>query len=206
MIGQMAVTLYNHTRSRGRRGRVWSALTGRSRRLLLLAEIDAAGTVHTCRCSRIRMVPISHIRGSQGRSKDFDRDFNPLQDHTKERWLRVAVARQRGKSLPPVELIQVGDVYFVRDGHHRISVARVLGQREIEAEVTVWQVAGPLPWEQPAAVPRATRQKVGTGLRYQRLKDGARLQGRFLPGLSNLLAAVWIRLKARAVSPAGAGA
>jgi hypothetical protein len=53
----------------------------------------------------------------------------------------VAQARQQGLSLPPVELTQVGEVYFVRDGHHRISVARALGQTDIEAEVRVWQVA-----------------------------------------------------------------
>jgi hypothetical protein len=55
--------------------------------------------------------------------------------------------------LPPVRLIQVGDVYFVRDGHHRISVAKALGQTEIDAVVSVWHAAGPLPWETaPAAV------------------------------------------------------
>jgi hypothetical protein len=52
-----------------------------------------------------------------------------------------------GDPLPPVELIQVGSVYFVRDGHHRISVARAMGQQEIEAVVTVWQTADILPWE-----------------------------------------------------------
>jgi hypothetical protein len=81
------------------------------------------------------------------RSNDFDRDFHPLQDHCKDRWLRVARARDEDKVLPPVVLVQVGDVYFVRDGHHRISVARARGQLDIEAEVTVWQVGGPLPWE-----------------------------------------------------------
>ena len=44
-------------------------------------------------------------------------------------------------------LVKVGDKYFVLDGHHRISVAKALGQESIEAEVTVWDVAGPLPWE-----------------------------------------------------------
>ena len=90
------------------------------------------------------MVPISQICGSEGRCHDFDRDFHPLQDHNKERWLGIARARQRGKALPPVELVRVGDVYFVLDGHHRISVARALGQRHIEAKVMVWQVTGPL--------------------------------------------------------------
>jgi hypothetical protein len=49
--------------------------------------------------------------------------------------------------MPPVVLVQVGDIYFVEDGHHRISVALAWGEQEIEAEVTVWQVAGALPWE-----------------------------------------------------------
>jgi hypothetical protein len=94
-------------------------------------------------------VPIEQIRGSEGRSNDFDRDFHPLQEHCMSRWLRVAKARDQDKVLPPVVLVQVGDVYFVRDGHHRISVASALGQLDIEAEVTVWQVAGPLPWDAP---------------------------------------------------------
>lgn len=64
-----------------------------------------------------------------------DCSFYPVRDHNQGRWLGVATARQEEKSLPPVELIQVGDVYFVRDGHHRISVARALGQPVIEAEV-----------------------------------------------------------------------
>ena len=50
----------------------------------------------------------------------------------------MAAAVQTGQHLPPVELIQVGSAFYVRDGHHRISVARVLGQVTIEAEVTVW--------------------------------------------------------------------
>ena len=53
-----------------------------------------------------------------------------------------------GDIAPPVELIQVGDLYFVRDGHHRISVARAMGQEAIEAKVTAWHVVGSLPWEQ----------------------------------------------------------
>jgi hypothetical protein len=72
------------------------------------------------------------------------------------RWLRIAAARDQGKVLPPVVLVQVGDVYFVRDGHHRISVARALGQQDIEAQVTLWQVKGTLPWE----------MRVGEGARH----------------------------------------
>jgi hypothetical protein len=120
-------------------------LTGRSRCLLSLVEIEATCTVHVHHSAGIQTVPLSQIWGSEGRSDDFDRDFNPLQDHNKERWLNIAAARRRGKVLPPVELVQVGDIYFVLDGHHRISVARAMGQRAIEASVMVWRVTGSLP-------------------------------------------------------------
>jgi len=93
------------------------------------------------------MVSIRDIRGSEGRCGDFDADFRPLQGHTRDRWVGIATAREMGKTLPPVELIQIGDLYFVRDGHHRISVAQAMGQEAIEAEVTAWKVVGPLPWE-----------------------------------------------------------
>jgi hypothetical protein len=147
MFNQATDVLYSRARDRGQWGQVWSALTGRSRCLLALDEIEATFAVHTCRDAGIRTVPISQIRGSDGRSDDFDCDFNPLQDHNKRRWLSVAAARRRGKALPPVKLVQVGDVYFVCDGHHRISVARAMGQQDIEAKVMIWQVSGPLPWE-----------------------------------------------------------
>ena len=67
-------------------------------------------------------------------------------------------------------LVQVGDVYFVCDGHHRISVARALGQLAIEAEVTVWQVAGPSPSnaaEQPSR-PGLTDRLLGMGHGFSR--------------------------------------
>jgi hypothetical protein len=150
MYSYRALKMYSKARRRGRRGQIWSLLTRRSRRLFNLDEINDACTVRPRRQPGIQTVSIDQIRGSEGRTRDFDCDFNPLQNHNQARWVRVASARQEGKSLPPVELIQVGDVYFVRDGHHRISVARALGQPDIEAEVMVWEVTKPLPWEQTA--------------------------------------------------------
>jgi hypothetical protein len=61
------------------------------------------------------------------------------------RWLSVARALEKGVALPPVELIQLGDRYFVRDGHHRISVARAMRQDEIEATVTVLELGAASP-------------------------------------------------------------
>jgi hypothetical protein len=192
--------MYSRARKRGWRNQVQSALTGRSCRLLTLAEIDATCTVHARRHAGIRTVPIGQIRGSQDRGDDFDRDFNPLQDHNKGRWLGIAAARQRGKGLPPVELVQVGDVYFVRDGHHRISVARALGHRDIEAKVMVWQVTGPLPWEESAATYSLTGTETGIERLTNKVRDSsARLQEHFLLSLRNLLAAAGVRSRARVV-------
>ena len=87
-------------------------------------------------------VAIRDIRGSIGRSTDFDTYFNPLRAHLRDRWIRVAIARQRGIPLPTVELIRFGKWYFVQDGHHRISVARARGEAYIDAEVTAWDVIG----------------------------------------------------------------
>ncbi len=134
--------LYDGARGRGRRGQFWSLLTGRSRCLLPLASVKVARGADARYDAGTRTVPLDQIRGSEDRVGDFDRDFYPLHDHNRERWLSVALARQQGKELPPVSLVQAGDVYFVRDGHHRVSVARTLRQKEIEARVIVWQVEG----------------------------------------------------------------
>jgi hypothetical protein len=197
-------SLYSRTRNQGRWGQVWSTLTGRSRRLIALADIDVACLVRARRYAGMQTVPIDQIRGSQGRSDDFDRDFNPLRNHNKERWLSVAAARQRGRTLPPVDLVQVGDVYFVLDGHHRISVARAFGQRDIEAEVTVWQVTGPLPRRESAVAPNPTGQEAGARRLYNKVRDNsARLRERFLMNLRALMAAVEMRLGAQLVPIGG---
>jgi len=140
----LAARKWRDARFHGRLGQVWSLLTGRSRRLLHLSAFRAAGSLLGAHSAGIRTVPISKIRGSEGRSEDFDQEFRPLRLHNQGRWLSVAAARQRGVALPPVELIQIGEIYFVRDGHHRISVAKAFGQDEIEAEVTVWETDCPL--------------------------------------------------------------
>ena len=150
---QATTMLYNDALARGRRGQLWSGLTGCSRGLLSLEQVAQACTVQTRSSAGRRTVAIAQICGSEGRAGDFDRDFNPLQERTQARWLGIAAARQRGRHLPPVALIQVGERYFVRDGHHRISVARALGQKTIEATVEVWQVDGPLPWGRRSQAP-----------------------------------------------------
>jgi hypothetical protein len=143
---RIALDLYRRLRGQALWGRLWSALTGRDGRLYTLAAVEAACTIVDCRDAGACTVPINRIRGSNcNRSCDYDACFRPLRCHDQERWLSVAAARLRGAKLPPVDLVDVAGVYFVMDGHHRISVAKVLGEVDIQANVTTWQVTGSLP-------------------------------------------------------------
>ncbi len=93
----------------------------------------------------IQTVSVEKIIGSATlRYHDFDRAFLPTGNTTKSRWQRVDEAFYEDVDLPPVQLYQVGEVYFVRDGHHRISVARERGQEFIEAEVIEMKTRVPL--------------------------------------------------------------
>ncbi len=81
-------------------------------------------------------IPIDKIVGSVGRYKDFTRAFLPREGASAERWKRLDGALARLENIPPIEVFQLGDVYFVRDGNHRVSVARANGLKYIEAYVT----------------------------------------------------------------------
>ena len=74
--------------------------------------------------------------GSVESRRDFDRHFRPTSGRVRERWERLALAQRRGESIPPIDVYQVGDLYFVKDGHHRVSIATAMGQRAIDAYVT----------------------------------------------------------------------
>ena len=93
----------------------------------------------------VQSVPLSAIIGSATlRYHDFDRAFLPTQDFTESRWRRVDEAYYAAKNLPPVSLYKIGDVYFVRDGHHRVSVAHEKNQEYIDAEVIEVKTRVPL--------------------------------------------------------------
>jgi hypothetical protein len=83
-----------------------------------------------------RVVEVSKIVGSVGRYRHFDRGFMPTKASMEERWKRVDRAFHRGMDLPPVRLYKLGEVYFVEDGNHRVSVARYQGVEWMKAEVT----------------------------------------------------------------------
>jgi hypothetical protein len=84
----------------------------------------------------LQVVPIGAIVGTVDRSRDFDRSFRPTSRRVRSRWEQIATAIRRGEAMPPVDLLKVGEIYFVRDGHHRVSVACALGRSDIDAYVT----------------------------------------------------------------------
>jgi hypothetical protein len=81
-------------------------------------------------------VPVDRIVGSEGRYRDFNRHFLPRKAFLRSRWVSIDMAHYEDVILPPVRIYEVGGVYFVRDGNHRVSVARMRGQTMIDAEVT----------------------------------------------------------------------
>src|SRR5215203_5483541 len=129
--------------SRARRARLLADIGRRLRRepddvgLILPFEevIEALGVVG--REDRgLQIVPLDAIVGTVDRAADFDRGFRPTSPRLRSRWERIAAAQRRGESLPPISLYKVGDLYFVRDGHHRVSVAKSQGRDDIDAYVT----------------------------------------------------------------------
>lgn len=83
----------------------------------------------------VQYIAIDQIIGSEGRSHDFDNQFWPISEHSRDRWVSIAMAMGTDKHLPPVQLVQTANGYVVRDGNHRVSVARAFGHTMVEAEI-----------------------------------------------------------------------
>ncbi len=129
--------------SRARRARMLAELGRRLRfepddvgHVLPFEEVvDALGRVGE-RDLGLQRVALDSIVGSVDRARDFDRAFRPTSPRLRTRWQRIAEAQRRGEPLPPISVFRVGELHFVRDGHHRVSVARSLGSADIDAYVT----------------------------------------------------------------------
>lgn len=92
----------------------------------------------------IEPIPVARIIGTAGRSRDFDRDFLPLDERLRDRWRKVEQTFPRG-DFPPIVVYEVGGSYFVVDGHHRVAVAKQRGVEFVDAEVTRLETKQPLP-------------------------------------------------------------
>jgi hypothetical protein len=132
-----AMDLFNRVVAKGRARQLLFFFLRRKGKLIHLNDLDVP-LVSSSELG-LRIVLINHICGTLGRMNDFDLQFHPLTERLRDRWVSVATAHLEGIGLPAVELIQVRDKYYVQDGHHRISVAKALGQDEIDAKVTFWK-------------------------------------------------------------------
>ncbi|MEV5719538.1 chromosome partitioning protein ParB [Amycolatopsis mediterranei] len=129
---------------RARRGQVLSRLSTWLRRepddvniMLPFHEVvEALGYLGEHRIG-LRVIKLESIVGTVDRSRDFDRRFRPTSARVRERWERLALAARRGEEIPPIEVYRVGELHFIIDGHHRVSVAIAQGLSTIEAMVTV---------------------------------------------------------------------
>ena len=128
--------------SRARRARALARLSARLRRaddvnhILPFEEVaQALGRVGERRLG-LQVIPLDSIIGTVDRSQEFDRGFRPTSPRVRDRWQRINLAQRKGEAMPPIDVYRIGELHFVKDGHHRVSVAHALGHRDIEAYVT----------------------------------------------------------------------
>jgi hypothetical protein len=108
-----------------------------------------------------QVIPLDSIVGTVDRTREFDRRFRPTTRRVRDRWQRVAEAQRRGEPMPPISVYRIGDMHFVEDGHHRVSVARAQGRRDIDAYLTeVLTELDPDTELRPADLPLKSHQRV----------------------------------------------
>lgn len=132
---QSAVEDFQNARQRASIQEVVARVTGRSNQLLSYDDVAKKLRLQQRTERGIHNIPLDAIVGSVGRYTDFTRTFLPLQDSDRERWVSVKAAMRGDAGLPAIEVYKVGEVYFVLDGNHRVSIARQEGLKSIEAHV-----------------------------------------------------------------------
>lgn len=128
---------------RVRRRQVLGRLAQRLRRgpddvnlILPFSDVAAALGVEGERALGLKTIRLSTVVGTVDSRRDFDRRFRPTSARVRERWEQLALAQRRGAPIPPIDVYRVGELHFVRDGHHRVSIALATGQTTIDAYVT----------------------------------------------------------------------
>jgi nucleotide-binding universal stress UspA family protein len=144
LVYNSAVEDFKRARRTAAMQQMMARLTGKSADLLAYDDV-----CHYLKSSDgvkqgVREIPLDAIVGSVGRYQDFTRTFWPKNDSDEERWVRVKTAVNDMVGMPPIDVYQVGDVYFVIDGNHRVSIARQLGSDSITARVTEVKLRVPL--------------------------------------------------------------
>lgn len=107
----------------------------RPTKLLSLDELKGPLRLRSLIDRGVQEIPLEKIVGTLGRAREFNRAFLPRLDASRERWTRIEQLAKGAVGFPPIDVYQVGEIYFVVDGHHRVSVARQLEAPTIEANV-----------------------------------------------------------------------
>jgi len=153
--------------SRARRRHVLAQLAGWLRRhpgdadrLLSFDEVMAALGWRGEHDLGLQTIQLDTVVGTAGSRREFDRRFRPTSGRVRERWERLDLAQRRGAAIPPIEVYRVGGLHFVKDGHHRVSVAVAAGRKTIDGYVTEVATRLPAPacppWPTPAMRARAS--------------------------------------------------
>ena len=129
----------------GQLKRILALLTGRSRLIPILSDVEDQYAVTETRELDVIAIRIPQIIGTQGKLS-FDKEFYPLQRRSRERWISVAVGMITDSfNMPPITAVKVKEDYYVIDGNHRVSVARALDYLYIDGRVTEWIVTPAAP-------------------------------------------------------------
>jgi hypothetical protein len=128
---------------RARRRQILSRLATRLRRgpddVNLILPFDDVVTALGNRGERplgLKTIRLDTVVGTVDSRRDFDRRFRPTSGRVRERWERLALAQRRGEAIPPIHVYRIGELHFVQDGHHRVSIAMATGHKTIDAHVT----------------------------------------------------------------------
>lgn len=144
MTFNSAINDFNEAQRKASIKTILSRITGQSTDLLSYDQVLKRFRVQGQTDRGRKDIPLDKIVGSVGRYSDFTADFLPRKNANAQRWARVKMATETLEGLPPIEVYKVGEVYFVRDGNHRVSIARMNNQSHIEAFVTEVFIRVPL--------------------------------------------------------------
>ena len=140
-----AVQDFRSARQKATLREIMARFTGDSTELLSFDEVRQKLKAQVSSKKILKEIPVSAIIGSVNRYQDFSRDFLPGKNVNEQRWANVELANSSFQGLPPIEVYQIGEAYFVSDGNHRVSVAKQIGTAQIQAYVTDVQARVPLP-------------------------------------------------------------
>ncbi|MDC7235987.1 MAG: transcriptional regulator [Spirochaetales bacterium] len=135
MTNSQASADFNKAKSKALFNTVMNILRPEKRQLLSFYDVKSLIKTRSESYKGMQTVKIDDIAGSEGRYSDFNKAFLPKKEHLRKRWESIDKAYMGDVILPPIQLYKIGDMYFVRDGNHRVSVAKAQGVFSIDAEV-----------------------------------------------------------------------